>query len=250
MECKFDREQKRRGPPNKHAEAAKAAKRSRHEPDMLGSPLNAAETLVSMGADDANQRVDAESIAPMPLLSLFVDDFFTYIHPLAPFPHEPTFRQAFANREDQSNPEFLALLASMVGMLVASFPRSARAHLKEQHSTQLYPRAITLIERCRLIALQARGVNFANRNEATVNDAATSYFLALAAGYTFQFKLFRRFMAEAMSFIQEMGFHRRRDPNQQPSAVELMYAPPPRPINHIEDQIGKRIFWTMILGIR
>ena len=204
-----------------------------------------------MGSDDASQRaLDAESIAPMSLLGLLVDDFFTYIHPLAPFPHEPTFRQAFANREDQSNPEFLALLASMVGMLVASFPRSARTHLKAQHSTQLYPRAIVLIERCRLIATQARGVHFANREEATVNDAATSYFLALAAGYTFQFKLFRRFMAEAMSFVQEMGHHRRRDPNQQPSALEMMYAPPPRPVNHIEDQIGKRIFWTMILGIR
>jgi len=254
VDCTFSREMKRRGPPNKHAEAVKAAKRARMEGggEMSASPHNAAETLVSIASNESAMRgLDAEAIAPWEILVLLVDDFFTYIHPLTPFPHEPSFRESFMNREDQTDPSFLALLASMIGCLVASFPRSARFHLKSQHNANLFPRAITMIEKCRLVALEARGPLFYNREEKTVHDAAASYFLGLAAGYTFQWKLFRRFMVETMSFIQELGHHRRRDPSQQLSALQLQYAPAePRQFSHIEDQVGKRIFYIMLLCVR
>jgi len=238
---------KRRGPPNKHVEAAKAAKRHRLDGNMSPGPHNAAETLVSISGTQSSQPVlEAESIAPWPVLVLLVDDFFTYIHPLTPFPHEPTFRKSFANREDRTNREFLALLAGMVGCLVASFPRSARLHLKAQHGMNLFPKAITLIDRCRAVALEARGPMFYNKDEVTVYDAATSYFLGLAAGYTMQWKLCRRFMTETMSFIREMGYHKPRDLGS--SMFGVTYRGPP--FDHIQDQLGRRIFWCMFLGLR
>lgn len=239
---------KRRGPPNKHAAAAKAAKQQRLEPNPSPGPHNAAETLISIaGAQDAQAVLDAESIAPWSILTLLVDDFFTYIHPLAPFPHEPTFRMSFTTREDRTNRTFLALLASMVGCLVASFPRAARQHLKaHQHGMAMYPKAITLIERCRAVALEARGAAFYSKDDVTVYDAATSYFLGLAAGYTMQWKICRRFMAETMSFIRELGYHKPRDLGS--SMFGVTYRGPP--FNHVEDQLGKRIFWCMFLGIR
>ena len=72
------------------------------------SPNNVAATLASL----SHAVLNAESICPISVLELLVDDFFTYIHPLAPFPHEPSFRAAFSSREDLKNPSFLALLAS------------------------------------------------------------------------------------------------------------------------------------------
>jgi hypothetical protein len=199
------------------------------------------------GNQDVHAVLDAESIAPWPVLALLVDDFFTYIHPLTPFPHEPTFRHSFANREDRTNKEFLALLASMIGCLVASFPRTARLHLKaQQHGMNLFPRAITLVERCRTVALEARGPLFYAKEEVTVYDTATSYFIGLAAGYTMQWKVCRRFMTETMSFIREMGFHKPRDLGS--SVLGVTYRGPP--FNHVQDQLGKRLFWVMFLGIR
>jgi hypothetical protein len=243
---------KRRGPPNKHAEAAKAAKR--HHLDGSPMPQIAAEALISATSSSSPMGLDAESIAPWPILQLLVDDFFTYIHPLMPFPHEPTFRQAFMNRADRANHEFLALLASMVGILVASFPRSARAHLKAQHSAGLFPTAITMIDHCRSIALEARGTAFMAKQEMSVDDAATSYFLGLAAGYTLQWKRCRRFLAETMSFCRELGTHRSRDvyslASQLPELANEINAAANKPIDHIKDQIGKRIFWVMVAGIR
>ena len=238
---------KRRGPPNRHAEAAKAAKRQRLEPNLSPGPHNAAETLISIAGTQEPQTVmDAELIAPWPVLVLLVDDFFTYIHPLTPFPHEPTFKQAFLAREDRTNREFLALLASMIGSLVASFPRTARLHLKAQHGMNLFPKAIHLIERCRTVAMDARGPKFLMKEEVTVYDAATSYFLGLAAGYVMQWKLCRRYMNETMTFIRELGYHKPRDLGSHMFGVT--YRGPS--FDHVQDQLGKRIFWVMFLGIR
>ncbi|KAK4098463.1 hypothetical protein N658DRAFT_431987 [Parathielavia hyrcaniae] len=239
---------KRRGPPNKHAEAAKAAKQQRLEPNISPGPHGAAETLISIsGGPDGQQLLDAEAIAPWPVLTLLIDDFFTYIHPLAPFPHEPTFRMSFTAREDRTNRGFLALLASMIGCLVASFPRTARLHLKaQQNALHMYPKAITLIDRCRTVALEARGPCFYSKEDTTVYDAATSYFLGLAAAYTMQWKMCRRFMAESMAFIRELGYHKPRDMGS--SMFGVTYRGPS--FNHVEDQLGKRIFWCIFLGLR
>ncbi|KAM0270895.1 hypothetical protein ACHAQH_009257 [Verticillium albo-atrum] len=268
VECTFHRALKRRGPPNKHAEAARAAQRPRLEPGptpagptgngfaynngmaLTPSPHNAAQTLVSIAEGPAATVHTAESIAPMPVLELLVDDFFTYIHPLAPFPHEPTFRDAFATRQDRTNPEFLSLLASMIAALVASFPRSARQHLKAQHSTHLFPRAIVMIEKCRDIALQTRGALWAIKSPKTLDDAATSYFLGLAAGYTLHVNAYRHFTAECLSLIRELGFHAPKNPGELPTFGTDHYSPNPLPFHNIKDQIGKRIFWCLLLGVR
>jgi hypothetical protein len=252
VDCTYNRETKRRGPPNKHAEAAKAAKRSRMEPQPTGfpaspSPQNAAKTLMNISSDAV---LDAESIAPMPVLELLVDDFFTYIHPLAPFPHEPTFRQSFANREDRAKPEFLGLLSSMIGALVASFPRSAREHLKAQHSTHLFPKAIVMVEKCRDIALHTRGSRWPIKQPKTLDDVATSYFLGLSSAYTIQYNAARHFFAETLTLIRELGFTRPKHQGDQPTFGSDPYTSELQPFNHVKDQIAKRIFWCLLLGIR
>lgn len=254
VDCTYNRETKRRGPPNKHAEAAKAAKRARQEllPSNNGfgvqpSPSNGIKSHFPYSPEGLT---DAESIAPMPVLELLVDDFFTYIHPLAPFPHEPTFRQSFANREDRTRTEFLGLVASMICALVASFPRCAREHLKAKHSTHLFPRASVLIEKCRDIALKSRGSTWQLKQPKTLDDAATSYFLGLSSGYIHQFNAYQHFMSEALTLIRELGFKRPKHPGELPTFGNDPYTHEPQPFNHVKDQIGKRIFWCLLLGIR
>ncbi|KAG6263627.1 hypothetical protein E4U48_006665 [Claviceps purpurea] len=260
-DCTWERETKRRGPPNKHAEAAKAAKRARMEmaatgvsgvsgsPEVSGapSPQIAAKTLMNISSDGL---LDAESIAPMPVLELLVDDYFTYIHPLAPFPHEPTFRQSFANREDRTKPEFLSLLASMIGALVASFPRSAREHLKAQYSTHMFPKAIVLVEQCREIALLTRGNKWILKQPKTLDDACTSYLLALSAVNTLQWNAARHFMSETLTLIRELGFQKPKHPGELPTFGSDPYSQDLSPFNHVKDQIAKRLFWCLLLGIR
>ncbi|KAI0122773.1 hypothetical protein F4814DRAFT_409847 [Daldinia grandis] len=253
VECTFNRAMKRRGPPNKHAEAARAAKRPRSN-DVSPAPHHAAETLVSIATHNTPVTLDAEIIAPWPILELLVDDFFTYIHPLMPFPHQPSFRAAFTSRMDRSSGEFLALLASMIGVLVASFPRSARSHLKAQHSTGLFPSAIAMIDHCRSVALEARGARFMMKDEMSPDDAATSYFLGIACAHTLQWRMCKRFLTETMTFSRELAARRQRAisaaETHAPGLTISRNASPNKPVDHIKDQIGKRIFWVMVAGVR
>ncbi|KAI1325454.1 hypothetical protein F5Y16DRAFT_378074 [Xylariaceae sp. FL0255] len=265
VECTFNREMKRRGPPNKHAEAAKAAKRLRVEhplqpapqiphnhDNIMESPPSPPPIMICI-PQEGHVTMDAELIAPLQDLEYFVDQFFLNIHPLVPFPHEPSFRAAFAQRADRTSPKFMALLASMIGTLVASYPRCARSYLKFLHKSHwngalngqaqqdgqqehgLFPRAVYVVNHCRDVALSAQGTLHLTQTDTDVDDAATSYFLGLAAFYTSQYRVSKRFLAQTMIFCRELVLSP-GDANQ--------------PINHIHDQIGKRIFWIMVAGVR
>jgi hypothetical protein len=253
--CTFDRPSKRRGPPNKVAEAIKrrivespngGATASGFSSQSPTSPSNVAATLVSFSS---NAVLSAESICPMSILELLVDDFFTYIHPLAPFPHEPSFRAAFKHREDTQNPGFLALLASMIGVLVASFPRKPMMHLKAQHLEKLFPNFIILVERCHKVAVEARGAGYLDK-ELTVYDAATSYFLGLAAAYTINWRQCRLYFGETFTISRIIGVQRQ---NKGEVSTEYMGPDVPaqrEPVDYIKQEIGRRIFWVMLVGIR
>jgi hypothetical protein len=202
--------------------------------------------------------LSAESICPFPLLEALVDDFFMYIHPLAPFPHEPSFRAAFKHREDLNNPSFLALLASMIGTLVASFPRRLNLHLKAQQQDKLFPNPMSLVERCHKVAVEARGAGYLDK-ELTVYDAATSYFLALAAGYTLKWGQMRLYFSETLSMIKAIGANKPKDdvsvylgqfPARMGSGGQGPEGHVGEPIDFIKQEIGRRLFWVMFVGVR
>ncbi|KAF7918718.1 uncharacterized protein EAE97_011813 [Botrytis byssoidea] len=258
--CTFDRPSRRRGPPNRHAEAVK---KRRLEIESSGgasyssptSPNNVAATLASFSS---HAVLSAESILPLATLELFVDDFFTYIHPLAPFPHEPSFRVALKNREDLTNSSFLALLASMVGILVASFPRKPRLHLKAQHREHLFPHSLNLVERCHKVAVEARGAGYLDK-DLSVYDAATSYFLGLSGAYTFNWRQCRLYFGETLNVLRMLGAHRTKNTGGMTTLGHLpatfgaespQYVDQPEPVDCIRQEIGRRLFWVMFVGIR
>jgi hypothetical protein len=256
--CTFERPSRRRGPPNRHAEALK---RQRVDSPLAAggfsspaSPNNVAETLASFSS---HAVLSADSICPFPILELLVDDFFTYIHPLVPFPHEPSFRAAFKHREDLNNPSFLALLAAMIGALVASFPRRPQLHLKNQNRENLFPNTMNLVERCHKVAVEARGPGYLDK-DLTVYDAATSYLLALIGGYTYNAKQCRLYFGETLTILRVIGAHKGNNPGNATGGLPslISYDTPGNaeqagePMDFIRQEIGRRIFWILFVGIR
>ena len=175
-----------------------------------------------------------------------------------PFPHEPSFRAAFKQREDLNNPSFLALLAAMIGALVASFPRRPRLHLKNQNREHLVPNSVSLVERCHKVAVEARGPGYLDK-DLTVYDAATSYLLALAGAYTFKIRQFRLYFGETLTILRVIGAHRAQGPGQYslgqlPTAMG-QGAPGGlgqvgEPVDFIRQELGRRIFWCGFTGVR
>ncbi|KAF1979442.1 hypothetical protein BU23DRAFT_445818 [Bimuria novae-zelandiae CBS 107.79] len=258
--CTFERPSRRRGPPNRHAEAIKKRRLGDGEigPDRPhpASPTNAAHALAQLAAP--SRKPNAESICSLHIINSLIDDFFTYIHPLCPFPHEPSFREAWNSREDCDNDSFLALLASMIAALVASFPRKPRLHLKHQ-TRDYFPNHLALVDRCREICAQARGPGYLDKPSLNVYDACTSYFLGLAGGYTFRWRQLRLYFGECLTILRSLGLHKASDqcythPGRLPVSVgssgpnfeEIRDVS----LDHITEQIGRRVFYTLFVGVR
>lgn len=259
--CTFDRPSRRRGPPNRHAEAIKKKRRLDAEGVASGtstpaSPTNAAHALAQLSSHAP--QLSAESICPVPTMNALIDDFFTYIHPLCPFPHEPSFREAWERREDFTNQPFLALLASMIACLVASFPRKPRLHLKSQTRDQ-YPSHLALVDKCREVCAQARGPGYLDSPSLNVYDACTSYFLGLTGAYTFQWRQLRLYFGECLTILRALGLHKAQDQGYTflggvPATFGANGAnfegSRDLKLDKITEQIGRRLFWTLFAGVR
>ncbi|KAF1940757.1 hypothetical protein EJ02DRAFT_349394 [Clathrospora elynae] len=259
--CTFNRPSRRRGPPNKHADAIKKRRVGDTDPNpgesLSQSPTNAAHALAQLQASHPAQ-LSAEEICALPTLNALIDDFFTCIHPLCPFPHEPSFREAWAQREDLSNPSFLALLASMIAALVASFPRKPRLHLTTQTRRE-YPNHLSLVDKCRDVCARARGPGYLDRPSLNVYDACTSYFLGLTGAYVFQWRQLRLYFAECLTIIRSLGLHKKEAqgytylgnvPGAWGSNGPNFDGSRESKLDHITEEISRRVFWTVFVGVR
>ena len=145
----------------------------------------------------------------------------------------------------------------MVGALVASFPRRPRLHLKNQNRENLFPNSISLVERCHKVAVEARGPGYLDK-DLTVYDAATSYLLALVGGYTYNTRQCRLYFGETLTILRVIGAHKGNHPDKstgQPQSPTSYDTPTSavqigEPIDFIRQEIGRRIFWILFVGIR
>ncbi|KAL9048664.1 MAG: hypothetical protein Q9162_007611 [Coniocarpon cinnabarinum] len=273
--CTFNRPSRRRGPPNRHAEAIKKQKLdldasqplvdghlysantngAGHSPTATSSLDSPATTFLPAQSKPASSL---ESIGPMDLLALFVDDFYTYIHPIFPFPHEPTFRTSLLQeRRDIHDSRFLALAASMIGCLISTFPRRPLTRLKETNRKHLFRSSHDLVTRCRDIALEARGSNTFTRTDLSIDDAATSFFLGQIATNTFTVSSGELFFNECFNILRALGFQRLHDESGGLSATvpadlaSFGQAPStPQHLNLIERETSNRIYWSLFCLVR
>ena len=267
--CTFERPSKRRGPPNKHAESLKRKYDSPDGPAMPqpqpSSPTHAAHTLAYFSQQ---QVLSAETICPMSLLERLVDDYFTFIYPLVPLPHEQWFRDFFHRRHDLTNSTFLALIASMLGYLVACFPRRPRQHIREalqmEHQQQmesLYSNPMDLVDRCHKIAMEALGPAYLDR-KMTVHDAAVSYLQALTCIQTQNRQSAIHYFKQCMTISETVGLHKvnaTSTTNTNGHAVpaarmtangHALEGPHHAGVDQLMLELGKRTFWASFAGVK
>ncbi|KAL4933639.1 uncharacterized protein BDV17DRAFT_64376 [Aspergillus undulatus] len=259
--CTYERPTRRRGPPNRHAEAFKKQKlgetpyaaSNSPSPDQSTSQLSP--SLTGIGLPATSSALSLESICSLPTIRLLIDDYFTYIHPLIPLPHEPTYRAALERREDLTNNTFLALTAGMIGSLVASFPRRPKLHLRPEEKAA-FPHSTALVKRCRDVAVQARGSGYLDR-ATTVYDAAISYYLGLCSGYVWNIRSCRAYLAECMTMIHVNNLctppqarAASLNPTSPASSSSLHSQETEAPANILDVELGRRLFYTTLVGYR
>ncbi|KAJ6141419.1 hypothetical protein N7470_009809 [Penicillium chermesinum] len=272
--CTYERPSRRRGPPNRHAEILKRQKLEHKQEPSDASPGRATDYQHASTPQASSTIVpslsapslSSESICSLHTVQLLLDDFFVYIHPLVPIPHEPSFRAAFERREDATSGTFLALLASMIGFLVASFPRRPKLRLNTEAERSAFPNSIALVKRCHDVAIQARGTGYLDR-DATIYDAAISYFLGACCAYVFNIRRCRIYLAECNSMIQIYDLCRPAGSNAEVAHTTGLSMPSPaanspglsaetvsqgltekRPIDLITQELGRRLFYVTLAG--
>ena len=267
--CTFERPSKRRGPPNKHAESLKRKYDSPDGPAMnqphLSSPTHAAHALAYFSQQ---QVLSAETICPLPMLERLIDDYFTFIHPLVPLPHEQFFREAFRRRQDLNNPTLVALIASMLGYLVACYPQRPRQHIREglpmEHQQQmesLYSNPMDLVERCQKIAMEALGPAYLTR-KMSVDDVIVNYLQALTFLQIFNPQSAINYLKQSMTISANVGLHQvntsdtaNTNGHALPTARmtangHALMGPNPAGADQVMQELGKRAFWALFAGVK
>lgn len=198
--------------------------------------------------------LNVESICPLDILSQLIDDYFTYIHPLIPLPHEPAFRAAFARRQDRHDRAFLGLIAAMVSLLVAAFPRRPRKVFISSEMKVAFPHAGAVLDRCQQVLAEARGLGHLDK-DLTLYDAMTSYIIALAAAYVFDIRRARLYWGEAVQSMRIIGL---QQTSIRPSPAEELQLHGQQfqangntqsgEVDFIFQELSRRLFWLLFSG--
>ena len=147
----------------------------------------------------------------------------------------------------------------MTGALVASFPRKPRLHLKAQKRENMFPNHMSLVQRCQQICAMARGPGYLESDSLSVYDAATSYFLAIMGVHTVRWRQGRLYWGECLTILRTLGLHKAKDQAYSelgvlPTAIGSHDAgyegTRDQPLDNITVEMGRRIFWTMFVGIK
>lgn len=151
----------------------------------------------------------------------------------------------------------------MIGFLVASFPRRPKLRLNTEAERAAFPNSIALVKRCHDVAIQARGIGYLDRN-ATVYDAAISYFLGVCAAYIFNIRRCRIYLAECRTMLQVYDLC--RAPADVLSAPALNTSSPmstnsaasqdqsvqsvadSNAVDLITQELGRRLFYVTLVG--
>jgi hypothetical protein len=146
----------------------------------------------------------------------------------------------------------------MIGALVASFPRMPRIHLQNQGRENVYSNHISLVKRCLEVCASARGPGYLDRDDLNVYDAGTSYFLALMNAFTYKWQAARLYFGESLTILRSLGSHKVQEgfsptkdvPNPLRSQSTEAESSTEQPVNFINLEMSRRIYWTMVVTTR
>ena len=159
-----------------------------------------------------------------------VYDFFTYVYPIFPFPHEHLVMDRLRKREDAHNRSFCALIAALLASLATVFPRVAQVALSELEQNGNVIATDVFIGRCMLVCEQTRGVLNSGRD---VDDAATAFFLGVVSYGRRQMRLVDMHMGEVLSILRYLGVE---DGGLLADGA---------PADHVTGELCRRLYWAV-----
>ena len=202
VECTSARPRKKRGPKNRYVQA-------------LREQLDG---VASLGSD--HEHHDLEAIAPRNILQHIIDDWFDWIHPVAPILHRSHFMRRFdggAGLDRERSASFFLLVASISAATVTSLRRR-----RDRYGTVTVDTCLELAENLKL---------WSSTSRVTLGRTLTLYNFSSAVHheYGIDSPLAHRLSGESSISVLYLG--------QQLDQMSFM-----------EQQILKRVYWLIYAG--
>jgi hypothetical protein len=159
-------------------------------------------------------------MAPLDVIRQVIHRYFSFMYPRYLFPHENAFHDCFINRSDQVDPSFLSLTAAMCAVTALSHPRAARMIFVGADHPSIGDPSETIaatqdtrgmVDQFLKVAVDARGSRHSLRTDLNVNDAATSFLLAIAGSLSDRWAQYRLYMSECLATLQILCLRKKND---------------------------------------
>ena len=131
----------------------------------------------------------------------------------------------------------------MIGFSVAWYPRRAHKRLLGFGLRKLFTRSIDFVKRCREVLLRARGMDYLSSPTLSIYDAATSYFMMSMICCTYQMRGGDLSLGESYNILRYLEAYKSNSSKRR-------YRNMNKPVNHIEQQMARRIYWTIFVCSR
>lgn len=204
------------------------------QPSPLSTSLSIEQTAFSgdapIGTPEAafeGRRYATDILLPRDLVRFILRDYITYVYPVVPVIHIPTFHSMFDQEYDSKDPEFLLLIISLCAFTMGLLPSRFSVY-REYKSPLPFESRTEMANHCYRLNQSLRSIAYWD----TVNHQkwASSYLLALTFHQTGNTNLWRMLEVEAMQLLR---------------LLEVQYVSSYTGLNPVETQLRKKAFWLM-----
>lgn len=164
------------------------------------------------------------------LVTFILNDYITYVYPLVPVIHRPTFEVDFSQNRDLQDEDFLTLIISLCAVTVALLPSKLEKYRGFSSPLPFVTRT-DMVNHCYKLNQGLRDTSFFD----TVSHQkwASSFLISLAFHQTGNTNFWRMFEVEAMQLLR---------------LLEVQHVSSYKGLDAIEGQLRKKAFWLMFYG--
>jgi hypothetical protein len=159
---------------------------------------------------------------------MIIDDYLTWIYPLVPVVHRPSFRRDLEHQRDVQDSDFLCLIFCICATAVGFLPKMFTKYQSSAGEVSSFTSRTNMINRCYTLCMARRGPYYFDT--ISFQKWAIAYLLQITHLQIDNHNLSRMMEVEAMQIARLLGLHRVADYQG---------------LNCIEAQLRKKGFWLM-----
>lgn len=197
-------------------------------PEEVRSACNISRPSTQAGSTPRSTTAHATDVlCSRELVLLMLEDFVTFLYPLIPVIHRPTFRRSIAMSQDDEDTDLRGLVIAMCATIVGTAP-SRYAAYRSYKSPLLFESRQAFIDHAYSVLLQLRTPEYFD--QISFQKFATYYLFDIAFFQIGNANRARMIEVECLQLGRMLNLHR---------ITEY------RGLNHIETQLRKKGFWLL-----